>query len=87
VKLRRLSQKFDFIDESKRQAQGQLESLTLQQQRQSMEHEQAEQLIGDSAQRLDALSVSVQDQSEQVRQLALQQQPLESDICQGTARP
>lgn len=72
-----------FIDESKRQAQGQLESLTLQQQRQSMEHEQAEQLIGDSAQRLDALSVSVQDQSEQVRQLASQQQPLESDIAKA----
>ncbi|NDE46216.1 MAG: chromosome segregation protein SMC [Betaproteobacteria bacterium] len=69
-----------FLEASKRQANDQLEALAQQQRKQVSEREQAEQMIGDSRQRLEALTVSVQDQSERVQQLAAQQQGLDLEI-------
>ena len=72
-----------FIEESKRQTLSQLESLAQQHQGQRLEREQAEQVIDDSSQRLDALSVSVQDQSQRVQELAALQQGLEAEIAKA----
>ena len=79
----RLESEIRLTEESKRQALNQLQSLNDEHQRHRLEQEHIEQTIRDATQRLDALGVSVQDQSDRVQQLSSHQQIYDDHVLKA----